>query len=202
MLIKFWDLDTRHCFKTLVLHKSEINDLILLKDDTRMITGGQDNELRAYELIYNDVESTGNNYTAIVNDHDEKENVISIIDCRLIGSIIRESKDALTQLSVDNTLSIFSSHSANEKHVEIFKANTCEEIKKRLSKKLKKSKRKIEKLENEETVDFDNKISTLNIEQTASDEFTKISTVKSKHKVKYVKFILTVIYLHAFFFLI
>jgi U3 small nucleolar RNA-associated protein 12 len=54
MLVKFWDLDTRHCFKTIVSHRSEVNDLILLNEDTRLITGCHDNELRVFELKFNE----------------------------------------------------------------------------------------------------------------------------------------------------
>jgi WD40 repeat protein len=31
-LVKFWDLDTGHCFKTLVAHKAEVNILCDIKD--------------------------------------------------------------------------------------------------------------------------------------------------------------------------
>ena len=67
----------------------------------------------------------------------------SILDCKLIGSLVRESKDPLSQLCLDNTGTLFSSHSANEKHVEIYKINTADEIKKKLAKRLKKTKTKI-----------------------------------------------------------
>ena len=77
---------------------------------------------------------------------EENEDVRSstrVMDCKLIGSLFRESKDPLSQLCVDSTCSVFSSHSASEKHVELYKINTIDEIKKKLAKKLKKQKRKL-----------------------------------------------------------
>ena len=46
--VKFWDLDTQHCFKTLVGHKTEVWDFVIIKNDTRLITGSGDNELRIW----------------------------------------------------------------------------------------------------------------------------------------------------------
>lgn len=176
MLVKFWDLDTRHCFKTLVNHRTEVNDLMLTNAGTRLLTGCHDNELRVFELSYKEdvvgdearaTESllnekkkmlkTGQDSeltkeAAPADEQDQKSDdddeaasslLSSLVECRLIGSIVRESKDALAQLCLDNTGSLFGSHSANEKQVEIYKINTDEEIMKRLAKRLKKQKRKL-----------------------------------------------------------
>lgn len=211
MLVKFWDLDTRHCFKTIVSHRSEVNDLILLNDDTRLLTGCHDNELRVFELDFNendaDVDSKHENGTNnlkkkqkksndadmdvekeddndSVNENEDQSTLSSMVSCRLIGSIVRESKDPLSQLCPDNTMHLFSSHSANEKHVEIYKANTQDEIRKRLSKKLKKQKRKLatdSQTTEEPTADD---ADLLAIEQTINDEFTRVCFLKCKHKIK------------------
>lgn len=160
MLIKFWDLDTRHCFKTIVCHRSEINDMILLNKEERLITGCHDNELRVFEITFKDatiyengseiqpdqkkIKMNSSTDNKEIDDDDEGTNeTSSILDCKLIGSLIRESKDQLSQLCHDKSYTVFSSHSANEKHVELFKINTNEEIKKRLGKKIKKQKRKL-----------------------------------------------------------
>lgn len=232
MLVKFWDLETRHCFKTLVNHRSEVNDLLLLKEESRLITGCHDNELRVFELNYLKEETMTNGDTSKMNNvvepnekkskkgglkvkrksinnnnEDEDEEVEEeeeedeeeengdddynqLLECKLIGSLIRESKDPLSQLCVDSTHSLFSSHSSSEKHVEFYKINTPEEIKKRLAKRLKKQKkRKLaanSQLQDKIVEDEDEE---LTVEQTVSDEFTKIAQLKSKHKVKYVDLI-------------
>lgn len=159
MLIKFWDLDTRHCFKTIVSHRSEINDMILLNNEERLITGCHDNELRVFAITFKSatvdengseihsnlkkitIDSSTNNKN--LGDDEDFDETYSILDCKLIGSLIRESKDQSSQLCLDKSKTVFSSHSASEKHVELFKINTNEEIKKRLSKKIKKQKRKL-----------------------------------------------------------
>ena len=51
--VKFWDLDTQHCFKTLVDHRSEVCDFVVIKDDTRLVTGSADSELRVWDIDYN-----------------------------------------------------------------------------------------------------------------------------------------------------
>ena len=201
MLVKFWDLDTRHCFKTLVSHRSEVNDLMLLNNEERLITGCHDNELRVFEIKFKDaldVEETNlpnlkkiktnSNGTNMQVDGEEEENneTSSLFECILIGSIVRESKDPLTQLCVDPTATVFSSHSANEKHIELFKINTPDEIKKRLAKKLKKHKRRLNGKTESDNEENNDDAEEPAIEQTVKDEFTKISMLKTKHKIKFV----------------
>ncbi|CAF0833995.1 unnamed protein product [Brachionus calyciflorus] len=191
MLVKFWDLDTRHCFKTIVSHRSEVNDLILLNDDTRLITGCHDNELRVFELNYKDIERDPSQYEEPnlkklkINDDENEEDdeglLNSILECNLIGSIVRESKDPLSQLRLDPSGNVFTSHSSNEKHLEIYKINSDEEIKKRLAKKLKKQKRKVANSELESAADAE-----ISIEKTLNDEFSKLCLLKTKHNIKYV----------------
>ena len=195
MLVKFWDLDTRHCFKTLVSHRSEVNDLILVNDEERLITGCHDNELRVFQLSFKAEQSQENGdsqtepslkklkITNENNDDDdtEEDGLNSILDCKFIGSLIRESKDPLSQLNADKTNTVFSSHSANEKHIEIYKINTDDDIKKRLSKKLKKQKRKLGEDEAESDL--------VGIEKSVNDEFTRVAMLKTKHKIKFVDLI-------------
>jgi U3 small nucleolar RNA-associated protein 12 len=186
MLVKFWDLDTRHCFKTIVSHRSEVNDLILINDDERLITGCHDNELRVFEIKLN--KEMGQNFgkekepnlkrlklneDQEEEDDDNEDNAdeeesdlsTSILECKLIGSLIRESKDPLTQMCFDPTMSVFTAHSSNEKQLELYKINSEEEIKKRLAKKLKKQKRKVAS-EQTEAQKIDNEI--FSIEQTVN----------------------------------
>ena len=80
-------------------------------------------------------------------------------------------------------MSMFSSHSSNEKHIELYKINSPDEIKKRLAKRLKKQKRKL--ASNGTSVDeLTSDLDLLAIEQTVTDEFTKLCQLKSKHKIK------------------
>ena len=72
MLVKFWDLDTRHCFKTLVSHRSEVNDLILVNNEERLLTGCHDNELRVFEIKIKN-EENNNNSSLIDNEASSNE---------------------------------------------------------------------------------------------------------------------------------
>ncbi|OTF70536.1 hypothetical protein BLA29_005248, partial [Euroglyphus maynei] len=44
--IKLWDLETQHCFRTIVGHRTEVWSFVLLRDDTEIISGGSDSELK------------------------------------------------------------------------------------------------------------------------------------------------------------
>lgn len=200
MLVKFWDLDTRHCFKTIVSHRSEVNDLILLNDDQTLITGCHDNELRVFELKFKSEETKPDENPNLKklkitetktedeadDDDDAKEDSTSILTCNLIGSLVRESKDALNQLCIDQTHTVFTSHSSNEKHLELYKINSEEEIKKRLAKKIKKQKRKLNsnKTAEDETNQLESDTDDVEVEQTVQDKFTRVSMLKTKHKIK------------------
>lgn len=48
--VKFWDLDTHHCFKTLVGHRTEVWGLALMKNDKYLVSGCGDAELRVWRL--------------------------------------------------------------------------------------------------------------------------------------------------------
>jgi len=50
--VKFWDLDTQHCFRTLLTHKTEVYGLLLNPEETRLYTGSADNEMRVYKIRY------------------------------------------------------------------------------------------------------------------------------------------------------
>lgn len=54
--VKFWDLDTQHCFKTLVGHRTEVWALALVKNEQYFVTGCGDAELRVWKLSHRDEE--------------------------------------------------------------------------------------------------------------------------------------------------
>lgn len=53
--VKFWDLDTQHCFKTLIGHRTEVWSLTLMKEDRYLVTGCGDAELRVWKLSVRDL---------------------------------------------------------------------------------------------------------------------------------------------------
>ena len=50
--VKFWDLTTQHCFKTLTGHVTEVWDLVLVENDSLLITGGSDPEIKIWKLAF------------------------------------------------------------------------------------------------------------------------------------------------------
>lgn len=103
MLVKFWDIDTQHNFRTLVGHRSKVKNffnnstckddsisvyffrfsqvwgLALVKDDEYLITGCNDTELRVWKIFFvdiksNDVESNLNNLS--INEESEVNDMV------------------------------------------------------------------------------------------------------------------------------
>lgn len=60
--IKFWDMTTQHCFKTMPGHVTEIWDFVLLEQDTILVTGGSDSELRIWKLEFTEAEGKFSTY--------------------------------------------------------------------------------------------------------------------------------------------
>lgn len=52
--VKFWDLNTHHCFRTLTGHHTEVWGMALVKDDQYLVTGCGDAELRVWKLSQKD----------------------------------------------------------------------------------------------------------------------------------------------------
>jgi len=49
-LLKLWDLTTQHCIETLIGHRSEIWGLDVNKDETLIVTGALDQELKFWDI--------------------------------------------------------------------------------------------------------------------------------------------------------
>lgn len=50
-MLKLWDLETQHCFQTLVGHRSEVWSLELIRGETRLLTAsGQLGSVRVFSL--------------------------------------------------------------------------------------------------------------------------------------------------------
>lgn len=50
--IKFWDLDTNYCFKTLLGHRTEVWEFVLMRIEEFLVTGCGDSELRVWTLSF------------------------------------------------------------------------------------------------------------------------------------------------------
>ena len=49
--MKLWDLDTQHCFQTIVGHRSEVWSLEIMKGETRLLTAaGEGGTIKMFNL--------------------------------------------------------------------------------------------------------------------------------------------------------
>ena len=76
-----WLVDIRHCFKTIVTHRSEVCDLVLINDE-RLLTGCHDNQLRVFKIefkedqVEGDLDASEKRQKLDENDEDiDEENV-------------------------------------------------------------------------------------------------------------------------------
>ena len=50
-VVKLWDLETQHCFQTIVGHRSEVWSLELMKGETRLLTAaGEGGSMKVFNL--------------------------------------------------------------------------------------------------------------------------------------------------------
>ncbi len=48
--LKVWDLDTQHCVQTCVGHRSEVWGMDVSPDETRVVTGAADGQIRVWRV--------------------------------------------------------------------------------------------------------------------------------------------------------
>ena len=49
-VVKLWDLDTQHCFNTIVGHRSEVWGMTLLRDESLLVTGSSDRDMKVHQM--------------------------------------------------------------------------------------------------------------------------------------------------------
>lgn len=179
--VKFWDLDTQHCFKTLAEHRSEVYDFVLLRNDTRLVTGSADSELRTWDLVYPEQEETDNKddgepsiKKAKMDDvEDEEEDEMNLLRCEKLGSVMRSGRDRLVSMATDKQQKTLICH-GSDRMVEVFRLPGPEELKKKLSKREKKERRKLGDAAEEGKVSVQLKL---------EDEISKVGAVKMASKI-------------------
>jgi U3 small nucleolar RNA-associated protein 12 len=156
-LVKFWDLETQHCFKTITGHRSEVWDFILLNDSNRLITGAGDSELRVWEINFDkflakdgdkgmDEPKSGHDDDDEDEDEDKEGDDFedeSLLSVEKIGSILRKSTTRVLGLHLDSSEQYIVCH-GTDALVECFKIRTENEVKEIVQKRAKKREEKIE----------------------------------------------------------
>ncbi|CAL9690674.1 unnamed protein product [Knipowitschia caucasica] len=190
--VKWWDLDTQHCFKTMVGHRSEVWSMVLLNNQSRLLTGSADSELRAWDINFlqekraegePDVKKGKALMTLEDDEGDEEpdENPEErILSCEKAGSILREARDRVVSMTSDNRARVIACH-GNDTVLELFTVLSPEEIKKKMSKKLKKAKKKAAKSQ-EDAEEAAEPV----VEQSLKDEIIRLTNLKASSKIRWV----------------
>lgn len=202
--IKFWDLNTQHCFKTLSGHRSEVWSFVLLKDDTRLISGGSDSELKVWKVIFAEedeerfqekaielknkrlqqLELLGEDVDAemAADDADFENEADNFILVERYGTILRKSSEKVSNITVDQSERLLTCH-GKDQHIECFKLRTEEEVKQKVKNRLKKERKRRHGAD--QTAEEEEEV----LEETAvtlSDEIEKLESIRASSKVRYV----------------
>lgn len=187
-LVKFWDLNTQHCFKTLFGHKSEIWSFVLTKNDRRLITGSTD--LKVFKINFRGEPDTDNvieiENNELIDSDDENNEIIeeeersNLIKVKFIGSILRASKTRLVDLVIDPNERLILCN-GNDKFVECFKLRTEDEIRTHFNKKMRKIKRKVDEDPSMQNV-YQEELEQNRI--SFKDEFQRLNVIQTNSNVK------------------
>ena len=204
-LVKFWDLNVQHCFKTLTGHITEVWDFALVKD--YIITGSSDSELRVFKLTFKDkgvssnskevepmmkrlkVEENGHDSSDEQVDEDEEEEEADetedfdagVLKVERIGSLLRQGQDKVAHIACDPEQRLLTCH-GSDNTIEMFLVCSDEEVKKRLSKRAKKEKRKLQQSNDENPSSI-----TVDVEPTIQEEFRRLSVIRVGGKVRHLQ---------------
>uniref|UniRef100_A0A1B0D7A8 protein-synthesizing GTPase n=1 Tax=Phlebotomus papatasi TaxID=29031 RepID=A0A1B0D7A8_PHLPP len=131
MQIKFWDIDTQNCFKTLVDHTTEVWALGILRGGF-LVSGSSEATLNVYRVSPNAPEESASGDLGIFESE-----AMNPIQVKLLGVIPRAGKGRTVALASDQEGSILACH-GTDNQVELFYFCTPAEAAKRLAKRMKK----------------------------------------------------------------
>ncbi|KAJ6658330.1 hypothetical protein lerEdw1_020602 [Lerista edwardsae] len=199
-LVKWWDLDTQHCFKTLVGHRAEATPkvwaLALVSEETLLLTGSADSELRAWDISYlqeqdqdpNEPECKrskgpargmeGSPEADKGEDGDETQEE-RILTCTKVGSIMREGRDRVVSLATDRTGRILACH-GTDSVLEVFYVLSKEEIHRKMEKKMKKARKKARQRSKEE----EEEVPDGSVECSLQEKIQRLINIKASAKIK------------------
>ena len=190
--IKFWNMETQHCFKTLAEHRSEVWSFALFRNDTRMISGGSEAELKVWKIYFHD--DNEEEFTIKAEElrakhaqkvltlggdlHDDECEIEDEIDNILIaeefGSIIRKSSQKVENILLDPKERLILCHGKDD-FFECFKVRNEDEIKQKIKNRLKKERKRAEKNDSDVVI-------SSNEDSTLSDEIEKMDCVRTISK--------------------
>jgi U3 small nucleolar RNA-associated protein 12 len=159
--VKFWDIDTHSCFKTIVDNRTEVWGLALMKSDKFLVTGSGDSVLRVYNLSA----SADTNQSAVEGETGTEES--GPIACKFVGTIQRIGTGRTMNLQSDTAGDILGCHGKDDK-IELFYFCTPEESLARLTKRMKKM----------------SVSANSSRDVTLTDEVKRLPAIKTRNKIK------------------
>uniref|UniRef100_A0A1A9WRW0 WD_REPEATS_REGION domain-containing protein n=1 Tax=Glossina brevipalpis TaxID=37001 RepID=A0A1A9WRW0_9MUSC len=175
--IKFWNLETQFCFKTIVDNRTEIWALAFT--GTLMVAGCGESTMNVYRLTRrdpNDVKSAALE-KAIEGLSVEDDDTISPLNVMNCGFIQRAGKGRCVNLVTDPSERVLSCHGTNDL-IENFYFCTKDEAKQRLAKRLKKVRKA------KQSKELENEPDNLEKDLSLSDEIKRLNSIKTKQKIK------------------
>lgn len=166
--IKFWNIETKSCFQTLVDHRTDIWGISLLRNSQYLVSGSAENALNVYTLNV----ATELPIAAAISNQEESES--SLINCKLSGNIVRGGKGRTVSLVADPTGSVLGCHGTDDT-IDLFYFCTPEEALSRLAKRFKKL---------SPSAEADAKTVSL------SDEVRRLTSIKTQSKIKSIDLLL------------
>eukprot|EP00123_Amoebidium_parasiticum_P021149 comp62400_c0_seq1/m.47920 comp62400_c0_seq1/g.47920 ORF comp62400_c0_seq1/g.47920 comp62400_c0_seq1/m.47920 type:complete len:932 (-) comp62400_c0_seq1:257-3052(-) len=132
--VKVWDLDIQHCVQTLVGHRSEVWGFVVNPDETRMICGTVDEDLKLWAIgpAKENGEEGQNGTTSAPT---------SPLDFTLLGSVPRKGKERVVTLRLHANGKYLLCQGA-DKIVEVYSMRSEEEILKRVKRRAKRQREK------------------------------------------------------------
>ncbi|KPJ02709.1 WD repeat-containing protein 3 [Papilio xuthus] len=183
--VKFWDIETKHCFKTLGGHQVEVWSAVLLKEERYLVTGSMDQELRVWKLNWTDKMKEEDKLVqqleiVKIEETDNTEDT-SVLQCHQVGTLVRGGRGRVVGLCTDlgqTVLGCFGTDSL----LELFIFCSDDEAKARMTKRVKKQKKKLAKLK--ESGEADGDMVEVKELLTLSDEVRRLTSVKLSAKIK------------------
>ncbi|CAG8442083.1 2687_t:CDS:10 [Ambispora gerdemannii] len=184
-LLKLWDLNTQHCVETVVAHRNEIWDFDVSRDETMLVTGSGDPELKVWKINHQVLANGILESDEQQNEDDNNENQKAIV---FYGNVSRQSKERVTTLKFHPNTN-FLGVQGSDKFIEIFRLRTHEEIKKKQHRRRKREQGKKLKELNKKKEEGNSEIVTplesdVRDEIHASDEITLHEIIRTTAKVR------------------
>lgn len=163
--IKFWNIQTQCCFRTIVDYTTEVWGIALLRNGDFLATGCADSDVKIYRLLPatdDEADTAGNADYTVEQEH-------LPLKCNFVGSIKRaDARSRISNLRADSTGRILAFHGKTGKIIESFLIYSREEAEQRCKKRLKKN--------------AQDEIETSNVALT--DEIRRLPAISLKSKLK------------------